>query len=110
MEKDCKSCKHDGNQMFFRTACTGCSVDDILYQHWEEKTERNPNAESVSANPLLSDVLAEDLKCCGNCLYRQSIDMGNDFSEKCEFGNHMESSAYCGSWTWDNLLKGNRHD
>jgi len=46
MEKDCRNCKHDGNQMFFGTACTGCSADDILHQHWEEKLSPKPDERS----------------------------------------------------------------
>jgi len=85
------------------------------YERWtqEEDTERNPKATEVEpeqVKSLLSDVSVANLKCCGNCRYRESIDMGNDFSEKCEFGNHMESSAYCESWDFDNLTIKERHD
>ncbi|GEM_PF-6084235 len=44
-----------------------------------------------------------DLKCCGNCLYRNGVDMGDCFEENCEQRHHTSSFEYCDEWAFDGL-------
>lgn len=42
-----------------------------------------------------------DLKCCGNCLHRISLDMGDYVEERCERRHQTSSYEYCDSWEYD---------
>lgn len=49
-----------------------------------------------------------DLKCCGNCLYRVANDMGDCSSEGCGQGNNTASYEYCNEWEYDGLHRERR--
>ena len=44
-----------------------------------------------------------DLKCCGNCLHRNSMDNGDCFEEICKKGHDTGSFEYCDEWEFDGL-------
>jgi len=44
-----------------------------------------------------------DLKCCGNCIYRYSVDMGDNYEERCIKGRNKESHKMCTEWNFDGL-------
>ena len=46
----------------------------------------------------------DDLKCCGNCKQRNSVDMGEYFEETCLKGEHLESYKICKEWEFDGLI------
>ena len=51
----------------------------------------------------------EDLKCCGNCSFRKSLDMGDNFSETCTGNLSIKQSyGYCSEWQYDELLQKDR--
>jgi hypothetical protein len=45
----------------------------------------------------------KDLKCCGNCLRRITLDMGDYVEERCEKRHQTGSYEYCDSWEYDGL-------
>jgi len=53
-----------------------------------------------------TDLNINDLKCCGNCVFRCSIDMGNAVEENCikNRENITSSSEYCDDWMYDDLI------
>lgn len=46
----------------------------------------------------------DDLKCCGNCSKRVSLDMGDYFEENCLINNTLESFKICDKWEYDGIL------
>lgn len=44
-----------------------------------------------------------DLKCCGNCVYRTSTNMGDYFSEGCTEQYLLPSWKYCDKWKSDGI-------
>jgi len=40
-------------------------------------------------------IYGEDLKCCGNCTYRTSLDMGNYMQESCNMKYADSSCMRC---------------
>ena len=90
--KECKTCEHNGNQMIFKSKCTGCG--DGEYLHWE------PTA-------------AEYLKCCGNCKYYDVVD---NIGSVCLFdklsyqdGFPVEHTAICDDWQYDIAIYDNHN-
>ena len=49
------------------------------------------------------DIAIENLKCCGNCYFRHSLDMGDYHSEICKKKYHTESNCKCSKWRFDLL-------
>lgn len=45
----------------------------------------------------------EDLKCCGNCRFRVSTNMGEYSEEMCALKENSESFQYCDKWDYDGL-------
>ena len=58
----------------------------------------------------MSDILAEDLKCCGNCRARGNMDNGYEYSEYCLKKIQLASWRYCDEWEWDELTHRDRID
>ena len=54
---------------------------------------------------LEPEIQAEDLKCCGNCSWRGTMDMGTYFGESCNFDKEFteEGSHVCYHWNYDGL-------
>ena len=46
-----------------------------------------------------------DMKCCGNCLHRYSISMGDYSREDCDLATSedTDSSEVCTNWKFDKL-------
>lgn len=44
-----------------------------------------------------------DLKCCGNCLHRNHVNMGDYFEEFCGERHTTGSYEYCDEWAFDGL-------
>lgn len=63
---------------------------------------------SISADAVLGEVPADDLKCCGNCDHRGTMDNGDDYSEWCAKRNNMSSWGYCDKWESDRLTRKDR--
>jgi hypothetical protein len=75
---DCKNCIYDGNQMIFKSACTGCcSIDE--FKHF------------IAKENLIM------LKCCGNCHY---MDILIDKGGVCTFEEEIscDRNGYCNDW------------
>ena len=49
-----------------------------------------------------------DLKCCGNCIHRINMDMGNYIAENCHKKKILNSYGLCKKWECDNLTQGSR--
>jgi hypothetical protein len=56
---------------------------------------------------LLNNNFFDDLKCCGNCAHRQSIDNQYHVEEACKF-DVKPSFDVCDLWKYDNLKKVDR--
>jgi hypothetical protein len=54
--------------------------------------------------------MEEDLKCCGNCSHRNTMDMGGYIAELCNFRkeNTNGSENVCEMWDFDNLKSKDR--
>ena len=50
----------------------------------------------------------EDLKCCGNCSYRQSETGENCQDGKNRLENIITAKGYCKAWQWDKLKREDR--
>ena len=50
----------------------------------------------------------EDLKCCGNCEHRNSINSGDDQIESCPYET-LPSWGICGKWEYDGVNIYHRH-
>lgn len=50
----------------------------------------------------------DDLKCCGNCIYRISMDMGDYFRSGCSHGKITQSFERCDKWEFDEHDKDRR--
>ena len=58
-------------------------------------------------NLKIDDIKQSDLKCCGNCVNRESTDRGGSYAEGCEY--YTESSyGWCHKWEYDGLTRKNR--
>jgi len=44
-----------------------------------------------------------DLKCCGNCAYRNRTDNGNYYDEQCKKDYNTGSNEICIKWEYDKL-------
>jgi hypothetical protein len=49
--------------------------------------------------------MIENMKCCGNCSWRNIMDMGSCVMENCKLNRDetMPSAGYCYKWDFDNL-------
>ena len=74
----------------------------------------NDNVKNASGfgYPLLGDeptiLSIDDMKCCGNCHHRESMDNGDNFIECCSMRNNMASWQVCDKWKYDNVAKKRR--
>jgi len=55
------------------------------------------------------NTILNDLKCCGNCIHRATLDMGDYTEERCE-RRHQGLSSYqcCDKWSYDGLMQESR--
>ena len=49
------------------------------------------------------EIQLDDLKCCGNCTHRTSIDMGSEHEESCKKNYNTPSYMKCDEWEYDKL-------
>ena len=67
---------------------------------------------SIADYAMLGDEPAilsiDDMKCCGNCHHRESMDNGDNFIECCSMRNNMASWQVCDKWKYDNVAKKRR--
>ena len=65
-------------------------------------------AERISSVVRSNADETENLKCCGNCLHRSTIDMGSYSDETCNYDNNLASWQYCGKWEFDGIERSGR--
>ena len=55
------------------------------------------------------DEINKNLRCCGNCMSRSSIDMGNYCEEACtQNDSNLASAEVCECWIFDGLTASER--
>jgi len=83
--------------------------DWIRYEDYEAKMsamcEADSNAVLGEEHAILS---IDDMKCCGNCHHRESMDNGDDFIECCSKRNSMASWQVCDKWRYDKVSEKHR--
>ena len=80
------------------------------FNHYEpaDLPEAGASAEHISSVMHSNAVEVENLKCCGNCLHRSTIDMGSYSDETCDKDNNLSSWQYCEKWEFDGIERSGR--
>ena len=89
-----------------------CSVcKKIIYYYNDPRDVAQPKGDSpqqVTSVMHSNATEIENLKCCGNCMHRSTIDMGSYSDETCDKDNNLSSWQYCKKWEFDGIERSGR--
>jgi len=98
-----------GNMVISGTEKRGYYYTSDAMKDYESEMSAMCKAES---NVVLGEEPAtlsiDDMKCCGNCHHRESMDNGDDFIECCSKRNSMASWQVCDKWRYDKVSEKHR--
>ena len=85
-----------------------CMRGNYCYFEPADLPEAGASAERICSVMHSNATEIDDLKCCGNCLHRSTLDMGNYSDETCNKDHNTSSWQYCKLWEYDNIKRDGR--
>lgn len=101
----CPCCGKEWNTDLHNSCICGAVITQKAPQNLPEA---GASAERISSVVRSNADETENLKCCGNCLHRSTIDMGSYSDETCNYDNNLASWQYCGKWEFDGIERSGR--
>ena len=81
---------------------------DMVYKDYVNEKASMCDSEHIAPVMHSNATEIENLKCCGNCNHRSTIDMGSYSDETCDKDNNLSSWQYCKKWEFDGIERSGR--